>query len=251
MRTAATGLGIAMALALTGCVPQATGGGDLLQQALGVGWPPTTATAARPMTTADIAGGLKEALRVGTERVVLQVGRTDGYNADPAIHIPLPDDLRQVHDVLSRIGLGQMTADLELRLNRAAERAAPEARDVFWQAIAEMTLDDVHGIWRGPDDAATQYFRGKMTGPLTRRMTPIVLDAMSDVGVVRAFDRMMDGYRDVPFVPDVKADLTAYAVERALDGMFHYIAQEEAAIRRNPAERTTELLQRVFGALTS
>ena len=248
MRTAATGLGIAMALALTGCVPQATGGGDLLQQALGVGWPPTTATAARPMTTADIAGGLKEALRVGTERVVLQVGRTDGYNADPAIHIPLPDDLRQVHDVLSRIGLGQMTADLELRLNRAAERAAPEARDVFWRAITEMTLDDVHGIWRGPDDAATQYFRGKMAEPLAAEMYPVIEESLADAGGAQLYADVLDNYNALPFVPQIDADLSDYVVARAMDGIFYYLAREEAAIRANPAKRTTELLKQVFGA---
>jgi len=205
----------------------------------------------RPLTDLEIGNGLKEALRIGTQRVVGQVGAVDGYNADPLIHIPLPEDLRKVHNTLDKVGLGSMTADLELKLNRSAERAAPEAKDVFWNAITEMTLDDVQGIWKGPDDAATQYFRGKMTVPLTERFTPIVLDAMSEVGAIRSYDRMMAKYKSIPFVPDVKGDLTRYTVKKGLSGLFTYVAKEEAAIRKDPAKRTTELLQRVFGALTS
>lgn len=190
-------------------------------------------------------------MRIGTQRVVGQVGAVDGYNADSLIHIPLPEDLRKVHNTLDKIGLGSMTSDLELKLNRSAERAAPEAKDVFWNAITDMTLDDVRGIWKGPDDAATQYFRGNMTLPLTDRFTPIILDAMSEVGAIRSYDRMMSKYESIPFVPDVKGDLTRYTVKKALGGLFTYVAKEEAAIRKDPAKRTTELLQRVFGALTS
>ncbi|MDH3228950.1 MAG: DUF4197 domain-containing protein [Alphaproteobacteria bacterium] len=227
--------------ALAGCQTTLGGGSLNLQSAL------SGAGLAGPLTDGEIGAGLKEALKVGTERVVAQVGTFDGYYADPAIHIPLPGDLDKVHDVLTRIGLNKLTADLELKLNRAAERAAPEARDVFWQAITEMTLQDVRTIWQGPDDAATRYFRGKMTTPLTERFTPIVLDSMNEVGAIRSYDSMMARYEAVPFVPDVKADLTRYTVGKGLDGLFHYVGKEEAAIRRDPAKRTTQLLQRVFG----
>lgn len=231
--------------ALAGCQTTLGGGGVSLQSAL------NSAGLVAPLTDGEIGAGLKEALKVGTGRVVGQLGAVDGYYADPAIHIPLPGELDTVHDVLTRIGFNSLTADLELKLNRAAERAAPEARDVFWQAITEMTLSDVRTIWKGPDDAATRYFRGKMTGPLTERFTPIVLDSMGDVGAIRAFDRMMARYEAVPFVPDIKADLTRYTVEKSLDGLFHYVAREEAAIRRDPAKRTTQLLQRVFGGVAT
>jgi hypothetical protein len=205
----------------------------------------------QPLTDLEIGNGLKEALRIGTQRVVGQVGAVDGYNADPLIHIPLPEDLRKVHNVLDKVGLASMTADLELKLNRSAERAAPEAKEVFWNAITEMSLDDVRGIWQGPDDSATQYFRGKMTVPLTDRFTPIILAAMGEVGAIRSYDRMMSKYESIPFVPDVKADLTRYTVKKGLSGLFTYVAKEEAAIRKDPTKRTTQLLQRVFGALTS
>jgi hypothetical protein len=136
--------------------------------------------------------------------------------------------------------------DLETRLNRAAETAAPEAKELFWQAIIDMTLEDVQRIYDGPDDAATEYFKSKMSRPLAERMVPIVEHSLLDVGAIRSYDQMMGQYRALPFVPDVKADLTAYVVEKAMDGIFHYVAEEEAAIRTNPAARTTDLLKRVF-----
>ncbi len=196
----------------------------------------------------EIGSGLREALKVGVETVVGQVGTADGYNADPLIHIPLPKSLANVQDVLNRIGMSDLMDDLELRLNRAAEKAAPEARAVFWQAIDEMTLDDVRQIFNGPDDAATRYLERTMSDPLVSRMRPIVDASLSDVGAVRAYDNALGQYKAIPFVPDAKADLSQHVLERALKGLFLYLAEEEAAIRQNPAKRTTELLQKVFGA---
>jgi hypothetical protein len=144
--------------------------------------------------------------------------------------------------------MSRLADDLELRLNRAAEAAAPEAKELFWQAVDEMTLDDVQGIYDGPDDAATQYFKDKMTPPLAERMQPVVDSSLAEVGAIQSYDTMMAQYKSVPFVPDAKADLTTYVVEQAMDGMFYYVAKEEAAIRNNPAARTTELLQKVFGS---
>ncbi len=202
---------------------------------------------ANDLTTADISAGLQDALRVATDRVVQRLGRADGFNADPRIRIPLPETLRTVKSALGQVGMSATLDDLELRLNRAAELATSKVKPVFWAAIREMTLEDVRGIYEGPDDAATRYFRHKMSPQLAREMHPIVEQALADVGAVRAYDRTMGRYRALPFVPDVKADLSEYVVERGMDGIFFYIAQEEAAIRRDPAKRTTELLQRVFG----
>jgi uncharacterized protein DUF4197 len=196
----------------------------------------------------DIAAGLREALRIGSERVVAQVGAFDGFNADPQIHIPLPGALLDVQKMLGRFGMSDLADDLETRLNRGAEAAAPEAKELFLNAIGEMSLDDVRGILDGPDDAATQYFKGKMSTPLSARMEPIVDRNLSEVGAIAAYDKMMGQYDAIPLVPDVKADLTSYVVEKGLEGIFFYVAKEEAAIRKDPAKRTTELLQRVFGS---
>jgi len=200
------------------------------------------------LTTQEMSDGLTEALRVGTERVVGQVGATDGYNLDPKIHIPLPGALQNVQSILKKTGMSSLTDDLELRLNRAAEAAAPEAKTLFWQTISEMTFEDVRQIYDGPDDAATRYFQRKMTPPLATRMEPVVEDSMADVGAIQSYDAMMKQYKSVPFVPDVKANLTTHVVEKAMDGIFYYVAREEAAIRNDPAARTTDLLKKVFGA---
>jgi len=195
-----------------------------------------------------IAAGLKEALRVGSEAVVAQLGKTDGFNADPAIHIPLPENFKTVRNALNKIGMSSMLDDLELRLNRAAEMATPKAKELFLQSIKEMTLDDAMGIYKGPDDAATKYFQNKMSDPLAQTMRPVVEDSLSQVGAVQSYDTIMEKYRSLPFVPDVKADLTNHVIDKGMDGIFHYLALEEAAIRQNPAKRTTDLLKLVFGS---
>jgi len=202
---------------------------------------------AADLTAAEIGEGLREALRVGTERVVGQLGQTDGFNADPDIHIPLPDTLQRVQTALQAVGMSDLADDLELRLNRAAEAATPQAKKLFWDAISEMTLEDAEAIYDGPDDAATRYFQDKMTDPLSDAMRPVIDESLAEVGAIASYDRMMGEYRSIPFVPDAKADLTDYALGEALDGLFTYIAREEAAIRADPAARTTEILQRVFG----
>jgi len=209
---------------------------------------PATITTQKTLTSEDIRAGLKEALRVGSENVVSQLGRQDGFNLDPAVHIPLPPQLENVRSILAKVGMSHMLDDLELKLNRAAEAATPKAKSLFFQAISEMTFDDVMNIYKGPEDAATRYFQDKMTPDLAREMQPLVEQSLSQVNAVRTYDSIMGEYRSIPFVPDIKADLTNYVVEKGMSGIFHYMAIEEAAIRQDPAKRTTELLQRIFGA---
>ena len=198
------------------------------------------------LSTDEIGSGLKEALRVGTESVVSNLGRTDGFNLDEQIRIPLPGELARVKDVLEKVGMDGMLTDLEVRLNRAAEIATPKAKALFVQAINDMTLDDVMSIYNGPEDSATQYFRSKMSAPLALEMEPVVEASLADAGAVQAYDGVMERYNAIPFTPEVDADLSNYVVAKGMDGIFYYLAKEEAAIRQNPAKRTTELLRRVF-----
>lgn len=244
--TAAIAVGVALL-----CAPPPTSfaqggffdkGKDVLKD-FGLGAPDSSG-----LSDSDIASGLVEALKVGTERVVSTLGRTDGFNKSPDVHIPLPGTLDEVKRALQPLGMSAMADDLELRLNRAAEAAVPRAKKLFWDAIEGMTLDDVRSIYNGPKDAATQYFRRQMSAPLAKDMAPIVNDELSQVGAIQSYDSMMGQYRQLPFVPDAKADLTEYVLEKATDGVFLYLAREEAAIRENPAKRTTEILKKVFGS---
>ncbi|RLC20692.1 MAG: DUF4197 domain-containing protein [Deltaproteobacteria bacterium] len=194
----------------------------------------------------EIGAGLKEALKVGSQNVVNQLGTTDGFNMDSNIHIPLPKSLENVKSLLDKVGMSYLFETLELKLNRAAEAATPKAKQLFFDAISQMTFEDVKEIYNGSDDAATQYFKSKMSPDLAQEMKPVIEQSLSEVGAVRAYDNMMKEYKSIPFVPDVKADLTNHVIEKGMDGIFYYMAKEEAAIRQNPVKRTTELLQKVF-----
>ena len=195
----------------------------------------------------QITQGLKEALKVGTETVVGQISAVDGYNADPAIHIPLPEKMQQAQALLKKFGLSGMADEVEERLNRGAEAAAPKTKEIIWTAISEMKVEDAKKIYNGPDDAATQYFRKVSTAELTETVRPIMEQSLKDVGAISAYDSLIAQYKNYPMVPDIKTNLTDYATGMALDGLFHYLAVQEAAIRKDPVKRTTEILKTVFG----
>ncbi|MZR29471.1 DUF4197 domain-containing protein [Sneathiella litorea] len=204
-------------------------------------------SAASNLSNSQIIDGLKEALKVGTETVVGQIGTVDGYNADPAIHIPLPEKMQQAQSLLRKFGLSGMADEVEERLNRGAEAAAPKTKEIIYNAISEMTLEDAQAIYSGPDDAATQYFRKVSTADLTETVRPIMEQSLQDVGAMTAYDNLVSQYKTYPLVPDIKSDLTGHATEMALEGLFYYLAREEAAIRNDPVKRTTEILTTVFG----
>ena len=194
----------------------------------------------------DMDKAFKEALRIGSDSVVEKLGALDGFNADSVIHIPLPEQLDTVKTVLSKVGMSGIVDDLELKLNRAAEAATPKAKELFIQSINEMSFDDVKGIYDGPEDSATNYFKEKMSPALSKEMLPIVQDSLSEVGAIQTYNSVMGKYNTLPFVPDVTADLTDYVVQKGMDGIFYYIAIEEAAIRKDPLKQTTDLLKKVF-----
>lgn len=196
----------------------------------------------------EISRGLKQALSKSSEIVVDQVGQQNGFAGDPQIRIPLPRDLMRAKNYASRVGLGSLFDDLELKLNRAAEEAAPKARNIFLGSIRQMTLEDANGILRGPDDAATTFFQRKTSTQLRNAMRPLIDDSLNQVGAVREFNNLLAAYRRIPQAPKVNADITEHVLAAGLTGIFYYVAKEEKAIRDNPLKRTTELLQRVFGS---
>lgn len=205
-------------------------------------------TSSKSLSTNEIGEGLKEALKVGTRTVVNQLGKKDGFYGDKAIFIPLPEKLNGAKQLLQKFGMGDVANNLEKQLNRAAEIATPKAKELFIKSIEDMTLKDVMDIYNGPNDSATRYFKSQMTPELKKEMQPIIDQSLAKVGALQAYDKFIGKYKDLPFVPNVKADLSSYVMERSLDGIFHYVAEEEIAIRKDPLKRTTNILKRVFGS---
>ncbi len=200
------------------------------------------------LSSSEIQKAFKEALSLGSEAVVKQLSTKDGFNADQAIHIPLPGTLKSAQSMLNRVGMGDLMDDLELKLNRAAEAATPEAKALFINAVKEMTFEDVQKIYQGPKDSATQYLRSKTGKDLAAKMRPIIENTLNSVGAVKAYDKAISEYKNIPFVPDVKADLLQHVTDKGMDGMFYYLAKEEASIRKDPVKQSTELLKKVFGS---
>ena len=189
-----------------------------------------------------VVAGLKEALRVGTERTVSSASSRDGFDRNSLIRIPLPEQLQTAAKGLRLAGFGAQVDELELSMNRAAEKAASQAAPVFVNAITSMSFTDAQSILGGGERAATDYFEGATRENLASRFSPIVDQSMQEVGLVRTYD---DFVRRLPFQPSFS--LQQYVTDRSLDGLFTLLAGEEKKIREDPAARTTELLRTVFG----
>ena len=202
---------------------------------------------AQELSVTDLSGAFKQALTIGAEKVISQLGTEGGFSDDEAIRIPLPKNLKKVATVLKKIGMSDQIDDLKLKMNQAAETAVPIAKDLFIESIQDMTFEDVKAIYHGSEDSATQYFKEKMTATLTENMQPIVDESLAEVGAVQSLNQVMDKYQDIPFVSAVNPNLSDYVVKKGIDGVFYYLAQQEAAIRQDPMRQTTDLLKKVFG----
>ncbi|MEM9422807.1 MAG: DUF4197 domain-containing protein [Pseudomonadota bacterium] len=203
------------------------------------------------LTQADAVLGIKTALNNGVAAAISRVGRTNGFLGDGKIRIPLPGFLGETQQTLARIGMSGLLDDLETQLNRGAERAAPGAKQLFVNAVTSMSVSDALGIVRGGPTSATNYFERRTTPQLTSLFRPVMTDALQRAGAIQTFDRLSSRMSSVPFAPqlgaDAKTSLIDHGIAKGLDGIFYYIGQEEAAIRRDPVKRTSEILRRVFG----
>ncbi len=193
-----------------------------------------------------IGSCLKEALNIGTENAVNLTGRPDGYFRNEAIKILMPEKLQALERGLRLVGYGPQVDEFVLSMNRAAEQAAPSAKRIFWDAIADMTFDDARKILNGGDTAATDYFRAETSDELAAAFRPVVDQAMNEVGVTRQYKELVRRYEAIPFVESGAFDIDQYVVTKALDGLFYAVGQEERKIRTDPAARVTDLLKEVF-----
>jgi hypothetical protein len=216
-------------------------GQQILQQAAG-------SPQASALAEGEIVQGLREALAKGTKNAVLQLGKTDGYWASDRFRIPLPRTLTQADQLLRIGGYGPRLDELHLSFNRAAEKAVPVAADVFSQAVSRLTLKDARNILYGPPDAATQYFKTTTGASLATQFKPLVANVTAKAGLVQQYDKFMTSAGPLASLAGIKMDVNDYVTNKALDGLFLRVAEEEKAIRTNPAARTSEVLKKVFGA---
>jgi hypothetical protein len=193
-----------------------------------------------------VSAGLKEALQVATEKSVNLTGRPDGYFSNAAIKILMPEKLQTVEKGLRMVGYGPQVDEFVLSMNRAAEQAAPAAKQIFVDAITSMTFDDAKKILGGGDTSATEFFKAKTTDPLTAAFRPVVDKTMGEVGVIRQYQALMGRFEAIPFARSQTFNIDGYVTTKALDGLFHVVGEQEKQIRTNPAARTTALLQEVF-----
>ncbi len=201
-----------------------------------------------PLTSADVAEGLKEALIKGISNGSDLASQLDGYFKNEAIKILFPPDVKKVEDRLRQMGLGNEVDKFVMTLNRGAEDAAKEAKPIFISAIRAMTIEDAWGILKGDQDAATQYLKRTTSAQLKEKFSPVIQASLDKVSATKYYGDLVGTYNKIPFVEKVNPDLNDYATTKAIDGLFVMVAREEKEIRVNPVARTTDLLKRVFGA---
>lgn len=202
-----------------------------------------------PLSNGEVISGLKEALRIGTERSVTLGSAMDGFNKNTTIRIPFPQEAIKVRNTLMDLGMKKPVEDFETTLNRAAEEAAKEAVPVFVDAITSMSISDGFAILRGGEDAATNYLKEKTTAALLAKFRPKVEAATQKVALTNYWTPLANAYNTASILTGAKAvdpDLNAYVTQKAADGLFVLLANEEKKIRQDPMARATDLLKRVF-----
>ena len=199
------------------------------------------------LDTQTLIEGLKQALEVGTQRAVDEVSKTDGYFGNPKIKVPMPENVNTATQLLRKFGMESLVDDFELSMNRAAEKAAPQATEYFLNALKAMTIEDAKKIYEGNDDAATLYFRDKTSDDIEKAFKPVIRESMEQVGVTRYYKQLVNEASQYPLVGDMDLDLENHVTDKAMDGLFLMLAEEEKRIRKDPVARSTDLLKQVFG----
>ena len=201
------------------------------------------------ITNQDATTGLREALVKGAQVAVEALGKQDGFFGNGKVKIPLPESAQKVEKVMRQFGMGKQADELILTLNRAAEAAMPEAKVLLVDAVKKISVQDAKGILTGGQDSATQYFKRTSSDQLRAKFLPIVKKATEKVKLAQKYDEYAEKGVKFGLVKKEDANLDNYVTQKALDGLFVMVAEEEARIRKNPAEAATSILKKVFGAL--
>jgi len=203
------------------------------------------------LSQADAANGIRAALNNGIGSAIGTIGVFDGFWRNDLIKIPLPGQLNDVKNTLSRFGADGLLVELEQQLNRGAEKAVPVAKDIFVDAVSNLSIQDALNIVRGPETSATTFLKGRTQTKLAQAFSPIMENALGQTGALQLVGQVEQSLSAIPFntgLNNARGNLITHGVNKGLDGMFYYIGEEEKAIRANPAKRTSEILRRVFGA---
>ncbi len=211
--------------------------------------PPLAAQSLDQLTGRDATAGLKAALDKGAAVAVASLGRTDGFWANPKVKIPLPQTLERARGALRLIGKGGEVDALELAINRAAEQAVPQARTLLTNAVKSMSVEDAKQILRGSDDSVTQFFKSKTAAQLSERFLPIVRNVTEKNGLAQQYNSLAGQGAAFGLIKPEQATVERYVTQKALDGLYTMIAEEERKIRANPLAAGSEIIRRVFGAI--
>jgi len=243
-------LGLAVLMLVSG-LTVAADFGDFLKKGLGdidIN-KKSSASSASNLSDGDVTRGLKDALAEGAVSAVNLLGRTDGFLKNDKVRIPLPDSLKKAESVLKVMGQGKKVEELKTSLNRAAEAAVPEAKTLLVDAIKNMSVEDAKGILNGGEDSATQYFKKATSSKLHDRFLPIVSNTVNRYQLSQQYDRIAGTASQAGLIGKEQSNMSEYVTNKALDGLFTMIAEEEKAIRRDPLGRSSEYIRKVFGSL--
>lgn len=200
------------------------------------------------LTNSETVAGLKEALSKSSAAAISQLGTANGFLGNPKVKIPLPGALKTAESGLRLMGMGKQADDLVIAMNRAAESAVPEAKPIFMNAIKNMSFQDAKGILTGGDDAATQYFKRTTSDQLVAKFLPIVKQATEKVQLAEQYNSLAGQASKLGVMDAKSANVESYVTQKALDGLFTVMAEQEKAIRKDPIGTGSALLKKVFGA---
>ncbi|HEY8734628.1 MAG TPA: DUF4197 domain-containing protein [Puia sp.] len=199
------------------------------------------------LSSEDITAGLKQALTLGAQKSADRLSAVNGFLGNKAVEILMPEQAQRVEKTLRNMGMGKLVDDAIASMNHAAEDASKSAAPIFINAIKSMTVTDGLNILRGSDTSATSYLRKSATPELTKAYTPVIDSALQKTGATKYWKDVFDAYNKLPLVSKIDPDLSSYVTQKAINGIFYYVAQEEIQIRKDPAAQVTDLLKKVFG----
>jgi len=214
-----------------------------------IGWSMPAQANLDALSNQDASSGLKAALEKGAGVAVDQLGKTDGFLGNGAVKIPLPDSLKKYEKLMRNFGMGKYADELVLTMNRAAEAAVPEAKKLFSDSIRKMSVQDAKGILTGGQTSGTDYFKRSTTDQLRAKFLPIVKRATARVQLAEKYNQYAQKGVQFGLVKKEQANLDDYVTQKALDGLFYMVAEEEKKIRQDPVKAGSDIIKKVFGAL--